>query len=106
MNLGLSKLQAWEMRKRRKGRAKGLDAFEQRARVAQIRRVVNTLKTNPCVDCDECFPPDAMDFDHVRGKKLLNVSVLVGRGATDLVMKEIEKCDLVCSNCHRIRHSK
>ena len=44
-----------------------------------------------------------MDFDHVRGKtagisRLLQANVSMTR-----LLAEIAKCDLVCSNCHRIR---
>jgi len=42
-----------------------------------------------------------MEFDHVRGKKLFNLS----KPPYNLkrVAAEIAKCDLVCANCHRLR---
>ena len=43
-----------------------------------------------------------MDYDHRPGtKKKFNVSV-IRKGKAE-ILKEIEKCDLVCANCHRIR---
>ncbi len=66
------------------------------------REIIDAAKDNPCMDCGESYPPYVMDFDHVRGVKLFNV----GRGLTKptaMVLAEIEKCDLVCSNCHRGR---
>lgn len=49
-----------------------------------------------------------MDFDHCRGKKLSNINAMVRNGVSfDTLKKEIDKCDLVCANCHRNRtHSR
>lgn len=58
----------------------------------------------PCADCGGVFPPVCMDFDHVRGEKLCNVAKM-GTYAWSRVLEEIAKCDLVCANCHRIRHA-
>lgn len=45
-----------------------------------------------------------MDFDHVRGEKKYNIGSMVGRGLSPkLIDEEVAKCELVCSNCHRIR---
>jgi hypothetical protein len=45
-----------------------------------------------------------LTFDHVRGEKLLDVSVMVGRGRSiETIKAEIEKCDVVCFNCHMRR---
>lgn len=60
--------------------------------------------TNPCADCGCVFPHYVMDFDHVRGEKVSNVACLTNRNvARKQVWDEIEKCDLVCANCHRFR---
>lgn len=62
------------------------------------------VKSNPCVDCGGTFPTECMDLDHVRGVKVASVSKLVGLcKSLNEVQQEIEKCDLVCANCHRIR---
>ncbi len=45
-----------------------------------------------------------MDFDHVRGIKIKDVAKLVASAVSlKLISDEIAKCNLVCSNCHRIR---
>lgn len=66
------------------------------------KNVINALKANPCMDCNGVFPPECMDFDHKPGNvKLFDISK-----ATCTVVKllaEVEKCELVCANCHRIR---
>lgn len=66
---------------------------------------VNLLKQKPCMDCGQCFPPIAMDFDHRNAdEKDFCVSVLTcSYTSLDKLSKEIEKCDLVCACCHRIR---
>lgn len=57
-----------------------------------------------CLDCDKVYPSFVMEFDHVRGEKVADVSALVAKGVPESMLRaEIEKCDLVCANCHRIR---
>jgi hypothetical protein len=62
-------------------------------------------KDSPCLDCGHKFPPECMDFDHLHSK-VNEVSKLVSSGMISLLEKEIAKCELVCSNCHRIRTAK
>jgi len=59
--------------------------------------------STPCADCGQIYPACVMDFDHRPGEeKLFRVAGMVTR-RRELVEAEIEKCDIVCSNCHRIR---
>jgi len=45
-----------------------------------------------------------LEFDHVNGKKINNVSTMVSCGwSLDSIKNEINKCEIVCANCHRIR---
>ena len=67
-----------------------------------IRDLIRAVKDQPCADCGQEFPFFVMDFDHVRGKKKLCVAQMRGQ-TLDEVISEIMKCDVVCSNCHRIR---
>jgi hypothetical protein len=62
------------------------------------------LKTGqPCSDCGEVFHPAAMQWDHLPGvDKVADVAELY-RGSRARVLKEIEKCELVCANCHAVR---
>jgi hypothetical protein len=73
-----------------------------------IRRAfLNWIKESPCADCGNCFDPVSMDFDHIRGEKLFNLPEVVGMFIDDeIVMEEIQKCEVVCSNCHRVRTKK
>jgi hypothetical protein len=67
-----------------------------------LRKEVAEMKAKPCADCGGTFPPECMDFDHVRGEKIGDISKMLLR-TTELLHEEIAKCDVVCANCHRIR---
>ena len=70
---------------------------------AQLRHDwIDTLKDKPCTDCGNKFPPCAMDFDHVKGKKAFNIASN-HTASLEKLKKELDKCELVCSNCHRVR---
>lgn len=70
----------------------------------KCRDLIKKLKTeNSCVDCGKFYHFSVMDFDHVRGEKKFNICRLDNRGAFQQLLKEIEKCEIVCSNCHRLR---
>jgi hypothetical protein len=70
---------------------------------------INELKeSRGCQDCPEDrrrHPGYRLDFDHVRGVKLHNVSSMMKqRFSRHDIEAEIAKCDVVCANCHRDRH--
>lgn len=68
--------------------------------------VVDYLMCHPCVDCGN-GDIDVLDFDHVRGKKYKEVSLMVkGRFSLEKVRSEISKCEIRCANCHRKRHKR
>lgn len=74
--------------------------------IEERKVVLSQLKNKPCSDCGKIYPPWVMDFDHRDGKtKIGSVSYLVFRKLSkfDKIQEEIEKCDLVCANCHRER---
>ena len=57
-----------------------------------------------CVVCGENFPA-ALDFHHT-GEKTANVSQVSMRSwSIDRVVAEIDKCVLLCANCHRKVHA-
>lgn len=74
----------------------------------KARALITSLKEGkPCLDCRETYPPVCMDFDHVRGIKIIEVSDLAKRAngpkTLKMILTEVRKCELVCANCHRIR---
>lgn len=78
-------------------------ALYKRKRTAEFAKYLIKIKNNPCVDCKKTWPHPAMEFDHLPGtiKKFK-----IGQGGTRsklAVETELSKCELVCSNCHRLR---
>lgn len=68
------------------------------------RAHVDELKSQACTDCGGTFPPVAMDFDHIGDDKTAAITKMVHDGLSlARIAAEIEKCELVCANCHRIR---
>jgi hypothetical protein len=58
----------------------------------------------PCTDCGVVYPPYVMQFDHVGGDKRGAVANLVREGVSiETLQDEIDKCELVCGNCHAER---
>lgn len=58
------------------------------------------LLAHPCVDCGETDPVK-LEFDH-RDPSLKrgNIGVMAARKPWRLVLREVEKCDVRCVNCH------
>lgn len=79
-------------------------ARKTRERVQRNRDYINAIKSAPCTDCGQTYPPYVMDLDHVRPGKQWNVSELVARGkGLALLVAEASLCEVVCANCHRVR---
>jgi hypothetical protein len=58
-----------------------------------------------CNDCGGVFPDAVYDFHHVDGTKDGCVGTMTHSCRPWKVIKEeIEKCVLLCANCHRLRH--
>lgn len=71
---------------------------------AYLAKYIQDLKEKtPCMDCKANYPYYVMDFDHVRGRKHKNVAELIPTLSKKKIDEEIAKCEIVCSNCHRIR---
>lgn len=57
-----------------------------------------------CVRCDE-DDPACLDFHHVEGNKEMSVSSMISHGySKERLLDEIEKCEILCANCHRKEH--
>lgn len=58
-----------------------------------------------CVDCGISYHSSVMEFDHITNDKSFNISEGVRNGLSlKRLEQEIAKCELVCANCHRLRH--
>jgi hypothetical protein len=72
-----------------------------RKRVAWL---LDYFKTHPCVDCGETDPL-VLEFDHLRNKSFAISAGLHYRNWSEL-LREIEKCEVRCANCHRRRTAR
>lgn len=57
----------------------------------------------PCVDCGVHYPYYVMDYDHRDPTTKTTNLARMPRHSLESIQKEIDKCDLVCANCHRTR---
>lgn len=80
-------------------------AYKQKKRRKDLREYIQSKKDLPCTDCGIKYPSYVMDFDHRDPtSKHCKVSSACERGlSVAKIQAEIDKCDLVCANCHRIR---
>lgn len=77
----------------------------ERSRHADMRRKLDLLKMGrPCYDCGGDFPPVCLSWDHIPGKeKFFTIGSQMKSHCLDAVIDEINKCQLVCFNCHQLR---
>lgn len=73
--------------------------------IAENRQKREQYKTERgCRFCTE-RDPVALDFHHRDEKKEYTISGRMGSLTWEQLLKEIRKCDVVCSNCHRKLHA-
>ena len=76
-----------------------------RDRRRNTRKWVEQYKTDhpTCNMCGLDYPPHILDFDHLpEYKKFRDIGKMAKDGfAIEKIEKEIEKCQLLCANCHR-----
>ena len=79
--------------------------YKQRAinQQKELTEILKKFKQKSCADCGIAYPSWVMQYDHVRGVKILEVSILVRHGSKKKLLEEINKCDVVCANCHAQR---
>lgn len=70
----------------------------------KMREYLRNVKDIPCMDCGVKYPSYVMDLDHRDpADKAGNIDQLINRGSWKKFLEEIDKCDVICSNCHRER---
>jgi hypothetical protein len=84
-------------------------------RLEKNREYIRSRKRVPCADCGGNFPEICMDFHHLNEETKLDHIQKRGRNRSmtwtlckyskQKIDEEINKCVVLCSNCHRIRHS-
>jgi len=72
----------------------------------KLRKMAREYKGGKCVLCGYNKCQDALDFHHKNpNKKDFGLSVKGLTRSWDKIKSEIDKCALVCANCHREIHA-
>lgn len=72
----------------------------------KLASFIKDLKKEGCFSCGESSV-ECLDFHHLNPlEKEIEVSLLTRRGSKKRILKEVEKCIILCANCHRKVHAK
>lgn len=76
-------------------------------KIAEITRQVNKIKEKGCSYCGYKQFPECIQFHHIDPSvKEMGIGDMIGKGKKlDAILKEIEKCILLCVNCHLALHN-
>jgi hypothetical protein len=68
--------------------------------------LISYFSEHPCADCGET-DPIVLEFDHLDANaKSFNIGNALSYRNWESILREIEKCQVVCANCHRRRTSR
>lgn len=84
---------------------KDLYVAQQRHRDKNHELLWSLLVLSKCMDCD-IKDPRVLEFDHrPEEQKSFDIAGAISGSTRSWasIQKEIDKCDIVCSNCHKIR---
>lgn len=74
------------------------------ARLQENKLKAVRYKGGICYDCKVSYPPYVYDFHHLDPSiKEDNLSALL-RKSFENTLEELDKCIMICANCHRERH--
>lgn len=79
-----------------------------KTRRKELTAWIRSLKEGKaCADCKLSYHFSAMQYDHTRNDKLIDIASMANRGyKKEKILIEINKCELVCANCHAVRTYK
>lgn len=72
----------------------------------KLKEIIVNNFGNICFDCKKTYNQEVYDFHHENGKKEFEISFMINRGKLKDLKNELEKCIMLCANCHRTRHIK
>jgi predicted HNH restriction endonuclease len=80
----------------------------ERKKAKRLERYATILAkfSNKCSDCGITDMPNGFfDFHHLDpNEKDRNISQMLSSASFDKVLNELDKCVMLCPNCHRLRH--
>lgn len=70
-----------------------------------IRKYIQEVKQGQvCSDCKEDYPYWMLEFDHIADDKSFTIGKFQDiTSDLEKIKREIEKCEVVCANCHKNR---
>jgi len=81
-----------------------MNRFQQNKREQLKEKCLNYLGGKICSKCrNRSLPICCYDFHHHRGSKETEISKLIQseKTLTEKLKKELDKCKILCANCHR-----
>lgn len=82
---------------------RGIEAVQKRRR--KLKSMAVDYKGGKCVKCEYNRCNDALEFHHLNpNEKDFAISASGNTRSWDKIKKELDKCILVCANCHREIH--
>lgn len=99
------KVQAKEWNEANSGKRKSIASKSAAKRGKEVKQLAVDYKGGCCQDCKGVFPNCCYDFHHLDpAQKDYHIAPLLNARGFEAAKKELDKCVLLCSNCHRIRH--
>ena len=78
-------------------------AYHKNSRSRRYEKINAYKLAKGCIDCGYADNPVALDFDHRdQGLKILGVAAMLTY-AWPKIVAELDKCDVRCANCHRVK---
>ena len=77
------------------------------------KEYIDSKRNVPCADCGQSFPIVCMDFHHLDEttknpqlvkKRTKSLKEYMCRYSYANIDAELNKCVVLCANCHRVRH--
>lgn len=82
-------------------RRKTIKDTNKRIRVERREKYRELKSSLSCIDCGN-DNPIVLEFDHLSDKEF-TISQMISHSPWEEILREIDKCEPVCANCHRIR---
>ena len=74
-------------------------------KIKLVKHLIDYFKEHPCVHCGETNPI-LLEFDHLRDKEINIANAVLSGWSIKRLEKEVEKCQVLCSNCHTLKTAK
>lgn len=93
-----------ELREHRRRRRNAKTYRYQKKRRRRVKAELIELRGGRCEECEYSVSLAALEFHH-RDPATKEFGIGNFNGSWERLLAEVEKCDLLCANCHRLRHA-